>query len=218
MIHVRIGFALIVAWLGLAVRRGPRAIAKRTGVVVVTCGVMKRCSSSDARTDAGRVRTEQAVHDRERALVAPHVRAARDAAAELERVEPQDALAARAPAGEVGLQHVVAFEAEALDLFEAQSEHRHEVLRLEQVHVERVLEVGGRVRRDDERGAVGPQDARELADVQHRVHEVLDDVRRHDRVDRRRRARRGARRPCPRSAGADRRVAPRPVSTTVGAL
>ena len=72
-------------------------------------------------------------------------------------------LAARSACGEVGLQDVVAFEAEALDVLEEQLEHRHEVTRLEQVDVERVLEVGRRVRRDDERGAVGPQHARELA-------------------------------------------------------
>ena len=62
------------------------------------------------------------------------------------------------------------------------------MLGLEQVHVERVLEVGRRVRRDHERGAVGAQHARELDHVQRRVHEVLDDVRRHDEVDAARRA------------------------------
>ena len=56
---------------------------------------------------------------------------------------------------EVGVQHVVALEADALDLLEEQREQRHELRGLEQVDVERVLEVGGRVRRDHERGAVG---------------------------------------------------------------
>ena len=130
------------------------------------------------------------------------------------RIEAQDALAAGAAAREVGLEHVVAFEPEALDLVEEQLQHRDEVLGLEQVDVERVLEVGGRVRRDHERGAVGPQDARELGHVQHRVHEVLDDVRRHDRsrravADRRARRRRmpansqARDRACGRAAGLD---------------
>ena len=92
------------------------------------------------------------------------------------------------------MEHVVAFEAEARHVLEEQREQRHEVLGLEQVHVERVLEVGGRVRRDHERGAVGAQHARELGDVQRRVHEVLDDVRRHDVVDAARRAGRARRR------------------------
>ena len=57
------------------------------------------------------------------------------------------------------------------------------MLGLEQVDVERVLEVGGRVRRDHERRAVGAQHAGELDHVQRGVHEVLDDVRRDHEVD-----------------------------------
>ena len=84
---------------------------------------------------------------------------------------------------EVGVERVVAFEAEAVDLLEEQREQRDELRALEQVHVERVLEVGRRVRRDHERGAVGAQRARQLGDVRDRVREVLDDVRRDDVVD-----------------------------------
>ena len=56
--------------------------------------------------------------------------------------------------------------------------------RFEQVDVKRIFEVGGRVRCDHERGSVGLQHAREFGDVLHRVREVLDDVRRDDRVER----------------------------------
>ena len=75
-------------------------------------------------------------------LVGPHVRAVRHLAAQVERIELQQVLAARPARREVGLEHVVALEAVARHVVEEQGEQRHEVLGFEQVHVERVLEVG----------------------------------------------------------------------------
>ncbi len=61
---------------------------------------------------------------------------------------------------------------------------RLQLVGFEQRHVERVLEVGRSVGRDDERGAARGRDARELGGVLLRRAEVLDDVRRAHPVDR----------------------------------
>ena len=118
----------------------------------------------------------------------------------------------RAPGREVGLEHVVALEADHLDVVEEQPEERRELVGLEQVHVEGVLEVGRPVRRDHERGAVVGAHAGELGGVVLRHHEVLDDVRRAHRVEASRRGTRARRRPSPRT----RRRCPRPAGTEVG--
>ena len=126
-------------------------------------------------------------------------------------------LTARAARREVFAQHVVALEADARDLLEEQGEQRDEVRGLEQVHVKRILEVGRRVRRDDERGAVGRSTRASSATWLDRIGEVLDDVRRHDRVDAVI-AHAEPRAVHPREAQVRRRRASCPASTTVAAL
>ena len=116
--------------------------------------------------DARAPGAEHLVDDGQHALVAPHVPAVRHLVAQVERVELQDALAAGAPLREVGVELGRALEPDARSRREEEREQRLELVGLEQRHVERVLEVGGAVGGDDERGAaVGSRHARELGDV-----------------------------------------------------
>ena len=134
-----------------------------------------------------------------------------------ERVELQQLLAAPAPGREVGLERVVALEADDLDVGEEQAQQRRELVGLEQVHVEGVLEVGRPVRRDDERGAVVGAHAGELGGVVLGHHEVLDDVRRADGVERAGRGTRARRRPSPTNSASVPRAPPGPKSDAASA-
>src|SRR5438105_15013833 len=68
---------------------------------------------TDSRPDARSLAAEHAVHDGQRVLVRPYVCTAGQTMSQAEDVHPQDALAARPAGREVGLEHLVALEAEA---------------------------------------------------------------------------------------------------------
>ncbi len=121
---------------------------------------------------------ERAVDERQRALVRPDVPPARHAVPQAQDVELEDLLAARAPRREVGLELVGPLEAPDLDVAEEQPEQARELALLEEVDVERVLEVRRAVGRDHERGPRVVEHARELGHVELGRREVLDDVRR----------------------------------------
>ncbi len=155
---------------------GPAGDREQAGGAFVDDLGGEEVAFGDARADAGAVVAEQLVHDRQDPLVHPHVGAAGHAPVELQDVEPEESLAARAPRHEVGVESIVAFEAEAGHLVEEQREQRDELRALEQVDVERILEIGGSIRRDHERAAIGVQHPGKLGDVRDRVLEMLDDV------------------------------------------
>ena len=123
-----------------------------------SCSVMKKCDCVEPGADAGAVAAEHAVDEREHALVRPHVRAragcagAGRATSSFRRRSPLARRAAKSACSTSSPSRP-----KHVDVVEEQREQRHEVLGLEQVHVERVLEVGRRVGRDHERGAVGAQ-------------------------------------------------------------
>ena len=93
-------------------------------------------------------------------------------------VELEDLLAACAARRKIGLELVRPLQAPDLDVVEEQPEQARELGFLEQVDVERVLEVRRAVGRDHERGSRVGEYAGQLGDVQLGRGEVLDDVRR----------------------------------------
>ena len=145
------------------VSRGPRAIAKRTGVVGVIVRRDEEVASSMPGADPGRLRAEQPVHDRQRLLVASTRRPGAGCGGGA-RADRGAGCARRSRAGPRSRPGALSSPSRPRHSTSSKNrpQHRHELRRLEQVDVERVLEVGGRVGRDHERGAVRPQDAREL--------------------------------------------------------
>ena len=122
------------------------ATANSTGVVGVIWSVTKKCDSSRPGADAGALGAERpGRRPGSDVLVAPHVpaRAAPCAAGRARRASAGVSPLARR-CREVGVELVVALEADARHVVEEQREQRLELVGLEQVHVERVLEVGGR--------------------------------------------------------------------------
>ena len=133
--------------------RGREAIANSTGVVgtiwlgerevrVVEAGADAAASSRRApcRPRAARARSS-------RRTSSAGMRWRRLSEVELEQASRRSC----ARAAKSALQLGVALEAEHLDVVEEQAQHRRELVGLEQVHVERVLEVGRPVRGDHER-------------------------------------------------------------------
>ena len=108
---------------------------------------------------------------------------ARQLVAQSPRVELEEGARELAATLEVGLHRGVAVEAEHGDVLEVAAQHLAQVVGLEEVHVVRVLEVGGRVRRDEERGPVVVEHPGRLGDVPLGLVEVLDQVRRAHPVD-----------------------------------
>ena len=139
----------------------------------------------EAGADAGAGRAERLVDDREHPLVPPHVPAPRAPCA----ADPSGSsrssfspLARRCAksacsSGEPSSPWTVTS-------WKNSASSDSSSAALEQRHVERVLEVGGAVRGDHERGAVVGGDPGQLGDVLLGRDEVLDDVRRAHPVDR----------------------------------
>ena len=99
------------------------------------------------------------------------------------RIEAQQLPGERPPLLEIGLDRRSGVEADDLDLTEVAPEHLVQVVGLEQVDVVRVLEVGRRVRGDEERRAVLRENPGDLPRVVLRFDEVLDQVRGADVVE-----------------------------------
>jgi hypothetical protein len=95
--------------------------------------------------------------------------------AQVEHVQREQPTGEPAPALEVGLHDLVAVQAEHLDVVEVAAEQIGELVGLEQRHVVRVLEVGGRVRGDEE-GRPVAENPGHLGDVCGGVDEVFDEV------------------------------------------